>query len=269
MNCRFCKSNDYNKHFISGHQNVQYSICKACGCHNKSDDKKFNYDDSDKFWNNVKDPDGKVRNINSDKERKFKLKNWYGEVANFINSYNNPKVLDIGCGLGYLLMSLNTKYKFGLEASKYACDSIKEYEQNIKIFNLNSDDLNNVEETFDIIVAYHVIEHVNDPVKFLQNIKSKLNKGGKLIIGTPLIGTFISNFFSKNYRLYNEGHEILFNIRSLKKLHQDNGFKIVNVEKPFFKTDYFTFQNILRLFDNKKISPPFYGSIVTIYSEYI
>ena len=166
-------------------------------------------------------------------------------------------------------MSLKTKYKFGLEASKYACDSIKEYDSNINIFNLNSDNLNDIKETFDIIIAYHVIEHVNDPNKFLQNIKSKLKKGGKLIIGTPLIGTLISNHFGKNYRLYNEGHEILFNIRSLKKLHFDHGFKIINVERPFFKTDYFTIQNLLRLFDNTKISPPFYGSIVTIYSEYV
>ena len=84
---------------------------------------------------------------------------------------------------------------------------------------------------------------------------------------SPLIGTIISNYFGKYYRNYVNDHEILFNLKSLKKLLNNNNFKIIKIEKPFFKTDYFNFKNILRLFNNKKISPPFYGSIVTIYSE--
>jgi 2-polyprenyl-3-methyl-5-hydroxy-6-metoxy-1,4-benzoquinol methylase len=269
MNCRFCKNSKFIKHFVSTNENTQYSICENCGCHNKSDNKKYNYDDSNNYWVNTKDPDGKIRNMHSEEEKKFKLKNWYGNIHNFINSYNNPKVLDLGCGLGYLLSSLNTKYKFGLEPSRYACDTIKKNYKDIKIFNLNSDAINEIEETFDIIVAYHVIEHVIDPVKFIQNIKLKLKNSGKVIIGTPLIGGLISNYFGKNYRIYNKGHEILFNMKSLKYLHNNNNLKITKIEKPYFKTDYFNFENIMRLFNNKKISPPFYGSIVTIYSENI
>ena len=268
MNCKFCNSSQFSKHFVSSNENVPYSICKDCGCHVKSDNNKFNYDDLNNYWINVKDPDGKIRNIDSEKEKKFKLKNWYGNIRNFINSYNNPKVLDVGCGLGYLLSSLNTQYKFGLDPSRYACDTIKKNYKDIKIFNLNHEALNEIEGTFDIIVAYHVIEHVTDPVKFIQNIKFKLKKNGKLIIGTPLIGELISNYFGKNYRLYKKGHEILFNMKSLKKLHANNNLNIIKIEKPFFKTDYFNFKNIMRLFNNKKISPPFYGSIVTIYSEH-
>jgi hypothetical protein len=58
-------------------------------------------------------------------------------------------------------------------------------------------------------------------------------------------------------------------MKSLKYLHNNNNLKITKIEKPYFKTDYFNFENIMRLFNNKKISPPFYGSIVTIYSENI
>ena len=175
----------------------------------------------------------------------------------------------MGCGLGYLLSSLNTKYKFGLEPSKYACDIIKKDYKEIKIYNINSNAISEIEETFDIIIAYHVIEHVADPIKFIEDIKLKLNKNGKVIIGTPLIGSLISNYFGKNYRLYSQGHEILFNMKSLKELHTKNNLRITRIEKPFFKTDYFTIENIIRLFNNKKISPPFYGSIVTLYSENI
>ena len=141
--------------------------------------------------------------------------------------------------------------------------------KDINIYNLYSSAINEIEETFDIIMVYHVIEHLDDPIKFMKDIKLKLNKNGKVIIGTPLIGGLISNYFGKNYRLYNQSHEILFNIKSLKELHALNNLKITRIEKPFFKTDYFNIENIIRLFNNKRLSPPFYGSIVTIYSENI
>ena len=86
-------------------------------------------------------------------------------------------------------------------------------------------------------------------------------------IGTPLINTFISNYFGRNYRLYNSSHLIMFNLKALKELLNKNGFKIIKIEKPFFKTEYNTLKNFLRLFNNKKISPPYWGSIVTLYCE--
>ena len=55
------------------------------------------------------------------------------------------------------------------------------------------------------------MEHLNDPNKFIKNIKNRLNKSGKIIIGTPIIETFLSNYFNKNYRLYNKSHKIIFN----------------------------------------------------------
>ena len=33
----------------------------------------YNYDDKDTCWNNIKDPDGNIRNHSSDDERKFKI----------------------------------------------------------------------------------------------------------------------------------------------------------------------------------------------------
>ena len=46
-----------------------------------------------------------------------------------------------------------------------------------------------------------------------------------------------------------------------------NSFEIIKIEKPFFKTEYNTLKNFLRLFNPFKLSPPYYGSIVTIYSK--
>ena len=43
--------------------------------------------------------------------------------------------------------------------------------------------------------------------------------------------------------------------------------KVVKEEYPFFKTDYFNIKNIFKLINTKKISPPFYGNIITLYGK--
>ena len=115
-------------------------------------------------------------------------------------------------------------------------------------------------------MCYHVIEHIENPQKLIDIIKKNLKDDGYLIIGTPLIGTVISNFFGKNYRLYSKSHINLFNLKSLKLL-LGTDFNIVKIEKPFFKTKYNTLSNFIKLFNNKRLSPPFYGSIVTLYAQ--
>ena len=109
--------------------------------------------------------------------------------------------------------------------------------------------------------SFYIKENLN-----CKYIKSNLKTGGYLIIGTPLVGTFIANFFGKNYRLYSKSHITLFNLKNLKDILESD-FNIVKIEKPFLKTKYNSFRNFLRLFNNKKLSPPFYGSIVTLYAQ--
>ena len=42
-------------------------------------------------------------------------------------------------------------------------------------------------------------------------------------------------------------------------------FKIFDVNFPFFETPTLQKKNVIQLFDKKKISPPFYGSVVTLF----
>ena len=266
MKCLFCRSNQIKEKFVSALEQVEYVICGKCGCHSQDNPMDTNYNEN--YWEgDVIDPDGKKRNFIEEKD--FKIKNWYGDITKFTNKFINAKVLDVGCGLGFLLSSLKTQYKTGIEASSFCVDFIKKNFKDISIYRGESHNLNKILDNmkFDVIIAYHVIEHLDDPVDFIQNLKMKLNKSGKLIIGTPCVDSLSSRYFGKNYRLYNKSHKIILNEKSLKKLFKDNGFKIIKVEKPFFKTAYNNFSNFIRLFNKSKISPPFYGSIITIYAE--
>lgn len=45
--------------------------------------------------------------------------------------------------------------------------------------------------SFEIITLFHVLEHFTNPVKTLQEIAAKIEKGGKIIIEVPHASDFL------------------------------------------------------------------------------
>jgi SAM-dependent methyltransferase len=130
--------------------------------------------------------------------------------------------------------------------------------------------LDNVElggRTFDVIMFYHVIEHLENPKKELKILYKILKRNGVLIVGTPNVQSLAGRIFKKNFRLFAPGHLCLYNKNSLTWLLKENGFTVFKREYPFWRTDYATLTNIFRMFNPSKISPPFYGSLMTFYAR--
>ena len=120
---------------------------------------------------------------------------------------------------------------------------------------------------FDVVVCYHVIEHIEKPDLFFKHLSMMIKKNGILIVGTPNIGSFGAKRFKGNFRLLGIGHLSLFNDDNLQKLFQKNHFRIIKKEYPFLKTDYCNIKNIFKILNTKQISPPFYGNIMTLYGK--
>lgn len=97
------------------------------------------------------------------------------------------KILEVGCGLGYFTYAL-AKHGYdvvGVDVSKEAID-----EATVKYGNyfLNKDFFELVvpdDEKYDAILMIELIEHVDNPEKYLLHAKSLLKDGGELIVTTP------------------------------------------------------------------------------------
>jgi 2-polyprenyl-3-methyl-5-hydroxy-6-metoxy-1,4-benzoquinol methylase len=268
MTCPYCNSVNIKKKIIS-YNKVVYFICIDCDSLYQDLLKSISINNYKNFdWKKTVDPDGKYRDLTN--ERYFKIKNWYGKIPKFVSKLNPGKILDIGAGLGYLLSTVNSDWeKHCIEISAGGINHIKsEYpEVNIKCQEL---DENLYEpEYFDVIILYHVIEHLEEPIKILKIIKKILKPNGYLILGTPNSTCFAFKIFEKNFRLLDPTHLSIISEKQLKRTLIKLNFAIEYIEKPYFKTDYFNLKNLLKIFNTKRISPPFYGNIITTYCKKI
>ncbi len=219
-----------------------------------------NYED--RYWSIIEDPDGEIRDRL--KERDVFLNN-IKYLTDFLNGLNGGKILDVGCGLGWLLSALENSWeKYGIEISKFAMKFANKFGN---IFNGSLLKYECVDNFFDVIVMHHVIEHMKNPILNLKKIKKILKSNGVLIIATPDFDSGCARRFGINYRLLNDKtHISLFSNDSMHRFLRDHNFNIFRVEYPYFNTRYFTENNLLRLFDISKVSPPFYGNYMTFFS---
>ena len=223
--------------------------------------KSIDYEEA--YWGTVTDPDGNVRNRIS--ERDLYLDDLKDEL-NYLNSLSiKGSILDIGCGLGFLLSALDSEWKeiHGVEVSEYAAEHSSQYGR-IHIGDVKS--ANYPKNYFDVVVMHHVIEHMEDPIVVMLEVRRILKLNGILLLGTPDFDSGCARRFGENYRLLHDPtHVSLFTNESMHRFLRDNMFIIDRVEYPFFNTRHFTAENLMRLFDTTKISPPFYGNYMTFY----
>ena len=217
------------------------------------------------YWNKSKDPDGIIRYKISEKERKQFIKNNISLIKT-IKFLNINNLIDIGCGAGYLLSALKKYKSFGVDNNSLALKQTSKYS---KIFNkdLNKKNLN-INKKFDLVICYHVMEHLKSPENLMNNIIKITKKNGYLIVGTPDFDCLMARIYKNKFRLlHDKTHISLFSLDSMKRFIRDKGFKILDIDFPYFETDYYNQNNLKKLFKKKSYSPPFYGNIFTILAQ--
>jgi len=215
------------------------------------------------YWGVIKDPDGVVRDRR--RERDLFLRDAAEEIA-FLKKLPPGRILDVGCGLGFLLSALDDEWeRHGVEVSSFAAKHASQWGT------IHHGDLTSARypaRHFDVVVLYHVIEHVSDPVGLIREVNRVLRGGGILLFGTPDFDSGCARRFGDRYRLlHDQTHISLFSSDSAHRFLRDHAFVIDRVEYPFFGTRHFTLENLERLFDTNRVSPPFYGNYMTFYAH--
>jgi ubiquinone/menaquinone biosynthesis C-methylase UbiE len=108
---------------------------------------------------------------------------------------DNVFALEVGCGEGYgtYLLSKKATKIIGLDINKdtIAHASMKYESENCKFKVYDGQIIPYKDNTFDVVISFQVIEHIQNETKYISEIYRVLKKNGIFIISTP----------NKNYRL--------------------------------------------------------------------
>jgi len=147
-----------------------------------------------------------------------------------INMQNEEciSVLEIGCGTGYLLHRLRRlRFKvLGIEPGTQGQVGARKYGIEI-IQDTFPGKMNQSGKCFEIIIHYGVLEHIEDPVTFLQRQAEYLSDSGLIIFGVPNCKEYIQ---SGDISMFIHEHWNYFTPYSLKKVIQKAGFQLLSLE---------------------------------------
>jgi len=142
----------------------------------------------------------------------------------------SPKILDVGCATGALLAELKSRgwSTVGVEACEPAAAYAREH------FGLDAryttlGDAKFETASFEAVHASHLIEHLNDPADFLDEVARVLVPDGILALTTPNADGLQARILGPRWRSAIYDHLYLFSLRTLERLLEKKGFRLERV----------------------------------------
>lgn len=149
-------------------------------------------------------------------------------IEEWINTIAGPRlgptrsVLEIGCGDGRLLNRLKGKRKVGLEPSRYLFELASKNCPSCHLENTGIESYD-TKETFDVVLAVNVFEHLPDPKSFLIQTARLLNAEGVALLIYPTQEQF-------NYDVCFVDHLFHMRLGHLKYLAEEAGLTVLKQE---------------------------------------
>jgi SAM-dependent methyltransferase len=140
-----------------------------------------------------------------------------------------PRVLDAGCATGALLEKLRDR---GWDCTGVEISPSAEYarrERSLNVLSLPLEDCRFPPASFHLVLASHLIEHLNDPAGFTAEVCRVLAPGGCFLVTTPNIDGLQARLFGGRWRSAIFDHLYLFSVKTLSRLLEDRGFEVQRV----------------------------------------
>lgn len=141
-------------------------------------------------------------------------------------------IADVGCAAGSFL-----DHVAGLAKQIVAIEPCKIYHESLKgrgykVFQYGRDALHTEKNTLDIVVSFSVIEHIENPRLFVEEIASLLKPGGIFIISTPNKDDILTQLEPVDYPsfFYRTVHRWYFNKNTLINFIERTGLKTLKVK---------------------------------------
>ena len=233
--CNICETLNAETVFEAGTaQPAKLVSCNSCGLMYASPRLRV---DSEMHESNQ--CDGLLDGLEHDKTHRYRwrLEKESGQVRDFRKTRavidrlypNGGKIVEVGSGLGYLLRSFKDDGWDVLGVDPWReLPSFTERVHGIETIPTTLELAGLPDDSADVVVMLHVIEHVPDPVETLSEIRRVLKPGGHMVIETPRYDTFMFRMLGRRERSVKcEGHIYFFTFDTLRKTYEKVGFSEV------------------------------------------
>ncbi len=166
--------------------------------------------------------------------KRFFLNNFQKELISLIAPLNPKKILDAGCGEGFILKKLYElklgKHLEGIDASKKAIEIGKKLHPflDLKLGDIYKFSYKN--DSFDLVICTEVLEHLDDPQKALSDI---LRVSLRYVVLTVPNEPWWTLFNYTKWRK-DTGHINHWTSKNFEKFVEENSkLKILDIKHPF------------------------------------
>jgi SAM-dependent methyltransferase len=162
------------------------------------------------------------------------ISHWYWDYKDCqilkVITVADKEIVDLGCGEGILLekivKSFPSQHVSGVDIIPENIEICKKFGLPVLLGDINSTDLS--DNSVDLVLLIEVIEHLNEPVRTLKEIKRILKPGGKVVFLFPndfIFGVARLLFLRIKELFYDPGHVKRWTPKQFKKFINTQGFR--------------------------------------------
>ena len=225
MKCYLCEHAAFTtrKGVVRDAPSLQILECGGCGLVTLSSLQHIqsgHYEDSGMHGAQVPSMETWLRETEQDDRRRFEM---------LKPLLVNRRVLDLGCGAaGFVRMAQSAAAEVvGVEPER----RVREHWGRDMVLHANLEDAG---DNYDVVTAFHVVEHLPDPRATLQALATRLSSRGRLVIEVPssadaLLTLYDSDAFQRF--TYWSQHLYLFDAGTLRTLAAQAGLRVVSIQQ--------------------------------------
>jgi methionine biosynthesis protein MetW len=158
------------------------------------------------------------------------------ELLKLVSGLPPGRVLDCGCGAGDNARALSSSGwdVVGITISSREKEEASRFCSSVYLHNLELGLPADVNGNFDLVVFSHVLEHIRNPSKILQDVRKVMASGGRMAVALPNVlywryrlQFLLGRFEYEETGIMDSTHVHFYTFESGKKLLETNGFRVI------------------------------------------
>jgi 2-polyprenyl-3-methyl-5-hydroxy-6-metoxy-1,4-benzoquinol methylase len=232
--CDLCGASDFEPILESPRLDGPLVRCRECGLHavsHRSSSLTFGSGSAEETSHRIVDANQDFVDLDRREEIRLNTLNSNWRLDLISKQVSGGRLLEVGCGRGDFIRVAAERFEvWGIEPNPALA---RDAAQRNTVFEGLVDDAPDDQEwtQFDVVVAFHVLEHVESPTRFVRSLARRLKPGGLLVLETPDIDSAPYRWFGPRWRQFIPEHYYFFDTRTLTRLIRESDCRVIRVRR--------------------------------------